>query len=797
MSTNNGDLPSVSHDARIDRGETSSRTEDTGNPTAHQEDARTTSRTVGPLTERSEFERFVEDTTGRRLRVYGRQLFRDVPTTFAPLESVPVPADYVLGPGDQLLIRAWGKIDLDARVTLDRNGQIYLPKIGMLNVAGLRAQQAEGYLHNAIGALFRDFDLNVSLGQLRSIQIFVLGNARQPGTYTIGSLSTLVDALFVSGGPSATGSMRHIQLLRASRLVATLDLYELAQKGDKSHDVQLLPGDVIYIPPIGAQVAISGDVNVSGIYELNGQTTLSTAIEEAGGLTNLAGTARVSLERIDDHRSRRLEEFPLDAPGLQRLLSDGDLVRIFPLSPKFENAVILRGNVAQPGRYMWKAGMRISELIPTRDVLITRSYWNKQNQLQPKSSDDPFSTSHSSSQFKDLLYPQESEQSFLLASDRPDNQLSYQELEREKLAHGQEPYTALDDAGRKPIVKESDEGSIDPFERSNTFQASTLSSIGQNSAEINWDYAVIERLDDRDLSTLLIPFCLSRAIDEKSSSDNQLLQSGDVVTIFSRVDLELPVEKHASFVRVGGEVNAPGMYRIRPGESLRAVVEQAGGLTSHSYLYAAFFTRVSTRRVQEEQLQQSIEQMQRELTSRYANITPAAGQTGIDQQAQLAMQQAALAQLASSKPSGRVVLEMRSDAATTGDIPDLPLEDGDALYIPPRLSTIQVNGAVYNTNAFRHVPGKPLIAYLDAAGGTTREADQKRTFVIRADGTVISRQSRVRSVHGSFEKLILLPGDAIIVPARIRVSSKMDSVLQATQFVSQTALTAASLSVIK
>jgi protein involved in polysaccharide export with SLBB domain len=195
--------------------------------------------------------------------------------------------------------------------------------------------------------------------------------------------------------------------------------------------------------------------------------------------------------------------------------------------------------------------------------------------------------------------------------------------------------------------------------------------------------------------------------------------------------------------------------------------------------------------------------MQRDLVSRFANATPQTGQTGADQQAQLSMQQAALARLSSIKPTGRVVLAMKPDAATIGDIPDFPLEDGDTFYIPPRLSTVQVAGAVYNANAFRHQPGKRLIAYLNDAGGATREADQRRIFVIRADGTVISRQSRNNYTqgyfysHGTFEKLRLLPGDAIVVPEKLRVSSKMNEFLQTTQLMSQMALTAAALSVVK
>ena len=305
-----------------------------------------------PLT-RTEFELFVQDVIGHRLMTYGRKLFDDVPSTFAPVERVPVPVDYVLGPGDELLIRAWGKIDIDARVTIDRDGQIYLPRVGALNVAGLRYAQVDGYLHAAISALFKDFAMNVELGQLRSIQIFVLGSARRPGAYTVGSLSTMVNALFVSGGPSATGSMRHVELIRNNQVVTEFDIYDLVKRGDKSHDRPLLPGDILFIPPVGPQAAIVGSVEEPGIYELSGETTIASALQSAGGLTSLAETRRALLERVEDHSRRRVEEFALDAVGMQRILRDGDLLQILPVSPEFANTITLRGNVAQPGRYAW------------------------------------------------------------------------------------------------------------------------------------------------------------------------------------------------------------------------------------------------------------------------------------------------------------------------------------------------------------------------------------------------------------------------------------------------------------
>jgi protein involved in polysaccharide export with SLBB domain len=765
-------------------------------------------RIVGPLTQKSEFEKFAEDAIGRPLPVYGRQLFDEVPTTFAPVEHVPVPADYVLGPGDELLIRAWGKIDLDSRVTVDRNGQIYLPKVGSLTVAGLRFEQVEGYLHSAIGALFKDFELNVAIGQLRSIQIFVLGSARQPGGYTVSSLSTLVDALFASGGPSATGTMRHIQLRRGGQTLTEFDIYDLMQKGDKSHDVRLLPGDVIYFPSIGAQVAISGDVNVPGIYELKGETTVGAALKGAGGMTSLADAERVVVERIENHSSRQVEEFALDTSGQGRLLRDGDLLRVFPLSPKFENAVTLRGNVAQPGLYAWKEGMRISDLIPSRGFLITRDYWNRENHLVPRVSAHPFGDPRAG-QFSEQQTGQPGDlganQYGNPRTDQPGNGQADQNgnQQADQFGNGQadqngsqqtdQPGNAQ--AGQSGILRTNQPGnrSNDQFGNSRT---PIIDTVGQISAEINWEYALIERLDERDLSTHLIPFRLAGAIDNPTSPDNQLLKAGDVVTIFSRADLELPMEKHASFIQVGGEVNAPGVYRVNPGETLRDVVKQAGGLTPHSYLYASILTRVSARQAQEKQLQQSTEQMQRELTAKFANSTPQAGQTGADQQAQLAMQQTALASLASIKPTGRVVLDMKPAAETIADMPDFPLEDGDTFYIPPRLSTVQVAGAVYNANALRYEPGKRLIAYLNDAGGATREADAKRIFVIRADGTVVSRQSRNSHSHGSYGNLKLLPGDAIVVPEKLIVSGGLQKFANYAQIISGAAMTGAVLATI-
>ena len=744
-----------------------------------------------PITVRSEFELFAEDAAGQALPVYGRQLFIQVPSTFAPMDHVPVPANYVMGAGDELFIRVWGKVGLQSRVVVDRNGQIFIPRVGALTISGIRYDQLENYIRSAIANLYKDFEVNVSMGQLRSIQIFVLGNARQPGVYTVSSLSTLVTALFASGGPAASGSMRRIELRRGNQTITEFDIYDLLRNGDKSRDVPLLPGDVIYIPPVGAQTAVVGSVTEPAIYEMKGDPTIGSILKDAAGLTNLASVDRALLERVDNHRRRAVDEFALDAAGLGRHLKDGDILRVFPISPRFENSVTLRGNVAQPGLYLWHEGMRISDLIPSRDVLLTRAYWNRQNFLASTSSPDSASRGEMASQDD---YPHPSDASRVDVSNDGSRQSS-----RTRTAGEAGVFEQTARMNSDPSDSSFDDNPMQPREYWDRPQRSAgarnhdvMNDVMQAGTEINWEYAAIERRDDNDLTTRIVAFNLGNAIDKTSSADNQSLKPGDVITIFSRKDIPLPQDKHAAFVRIGGEVNAPGVYRIEAGETLRGLVERAGGLTPHSYLYAAQLTRESTRKAQEEELRLSTAQMQRELSGRYATAKSLAPTNSAQQQADLNAQQELISQLSAVHPSGRIVLDMKPDAADASDIPDFPLEDGDTYYVPAKLATIQVSGAVYNENAFRYQEHKRLLTYLKAAGGPTRQADVRRVFLIRADGTVVSRQDHDGPWHNSFESLQLLPGDAIVVPTKLKSPTNfMQQLPFVTQILSQTAMTGA------
>ncbi|MEP7302891.1 MAG: polysaccharide biosynthesis/export family protein, partial [Caldimonas sp.] len=307
-------------------------------------------RRIEPPPRPGEFQRFVEGATGRLLPIFGSTFFADAADSFQSLDNVPVSADYTIGPGDEIVIRAWGAIDVDYRSTVDRNGMLNLPKVGSFNVAGVKAADLEKNLRAQIARLYNNFDLSVSLGQLRGLRVFVVGPAQRPGVVTLASQSTLLSAVVTAGGPAPSGSMRRILLRRDGRVISELDVYDFLVQGDKSKDVQLAAGDVVVFQPAGPRVALTGSLDTPAIYELkSAQEPLREVLRYAGGAPVLANPNRVQLERIDPAQplaARFVETFRLDAAGLQKPLRDGDVLTLLAISPQFANAVTLKGHVA-------------------------------------------------------------------------------------------------------------------------------------------------------------------------------------------------------------------------------------------------------------------------------------------------------------------------------------------------------------------------------------------------------------------------------------------------------------------
>ena len=274
----------------------------------------------------------IDFATGSGLGLFGQSFF-SAAGPLNPLEIVPVYEDYTVGPGDEILIRAWGQVDINLRLVVDRNGAINIPKVGVLPMANLKANQLEGFIKGQVGRIFKNFEMNVTLGRLRSNQVLVVGQASRPGKYTISAWSSLVNTLIASGGPSGVGSVRKIQVKRGGQVINEFDLYDLLLKGDESKDIRLQHGDMIFIPIRGDLVGVSGSVKVPAIYELKGGESVGDILNFAGGFTALAYPGRVVIERIKDHIKREIIELNLAQDGRAELVRDGDLIQVVPISP--------------------------------------------------------------------------------------------------------------------------------------------------------------------------------------------------------------------------------------------------------------------------------------------------------------------------------------------------------------------------------------------------------------------------------------------------------------------------------
>lgn len=656
---------------------------------------------------KSEFQDFVIQSTGKKLPIYGHNFFTNPPSTFAPLKDVPVPSDYAIGPGDELIVKIWGQIESNVSIVVDRGGVVDIPKVGPVSVAGVRYQDLAQHLKSAVARVYRNFELDVSLGKLRSLQIYVVGRAKKPGSYTISSMSTLVNALIASGGPAANGSIRHVQLKRGSLTISEFDMYDLLLKGDKSKDVQLLDGDVIYIPPVGALAAITGSIGNAGIFELGKQDTLEDLLNFAGGLTNTASGKTVSVERIHERTVRKVDEFQLDKLGLAKPIQDADLITVYSISARFDNAITLRGNIAIPGRHPWHEGLRISDVIPTKETLITDTYWANQNQAA---------------------------------------QLN-----------------AASDKGLRNEVKRVIE-------------------------EVNWDYAVIERLNSKDLTAMLIPFELGKAVVEHDPAQNLLLEAGDVITIFSKNDIQVPAANRTKYVLLQGEFLHAGLYQIQSGETLSQLVRRIGGVTSSAYLFAGEFNRESTRQIQQKHLDELIASTEQAILRSSANSADTSiSKDAAAAQAKAQAQSALLEKMKAIKATGRIVLEMPETQAKVDDIPNLILEDGDTFSVPAIPSTVSVMGNVYTQSAFIYKSSMSVGDYLAKSGGPTSNGNADEVYLLRADGTVFSKKQS-GWLFGSFASLNSLPGDTIIVPEQLEKYSLKKDIMDWTTVFYQFAL---------
>ncbi len=761
-------------------------------------DKKGSAQKAGPLAP-NEFQKFVLEVSGKAYPLYGSDFFENLRNHPTSAARAPVADDYVLGAGDQLLIRLWGSTSGETQVSLDRNGEISIPKLGTLKLAGVKASQAEGVVKSLFARHYKDFEISVTLGKLRKITVYVVGQSRFPGSYSLASQSTLTSGLFASGGPNGNGSIRRVQLKRQGAVVSEFDLYNFLSKGDKTADVKLHDGDVIYFPRAAGYMAFIGKVNTPGVYEIKDATeTVGDFLSLAGGLPVVADPRRATLERLSPgtDQPRRIEAFALDALGLQKTIKSGDLVSVAAIIPELANGITLRGNVAQPARLAWRAGMRVSDVISRKSLLISPDSTRRQNEVLFDAFEQERSARYRARIPLDLAIER-------MAEKMPqDAELDGKAKSGVTINMGQLPPSGFSSLGTIPgINQDSDRLAAKP---SFVPEDSLLERIGSLIEEVNLDYAVIERIHREDLRVSVIPFNLGRVLANATDPDNLPLEPGDVITVFSAKDLRVPLAKRRIFVLIEGEVQMPGVYPVLPGDSLTSLIQKAGGITPDAYLYGLGFYREEVRKSQQQNLQKLLNRMEAEGASALSQASQSTGATsdaGLLQAKILAMQQTqrqAVERVRSLKPEGRIALGVPAELQNRLDqLPRLRLSQGDRLYLPARPDFIYIFGSVNTESALIFKAGLTVADYLRSAG-LGSGADPDNVILLRADGSALTNQRRWGNELLSTQAM---PGDTIVIPEKLdresAWSSAIRSVKDFTQILYQLGLGVAAIKVLR
>ena len=334
---------------------------------------------------RSDFELFVrrlanvEPTDNDSIRRLGAELMTEGDRPDSQDALPRVPADYVVTPGDELVVTIWGSVDADLRLVVDRSGQILIPRVGSIPVGGVKFSDLNGLLTQKVGQVFRNFQLAVTLGRIRQVRVFVTGFVDRPGSYNVSGMSTIVNALIRAGGPSIAGSFRDIQLRRAGKVLTTYDLYDLLVKGDSTSDRTLQAEDVIHVGPVGVQIGLIGSVNRAGIFELKPGETVEDSLRMAGGWTAVADRTRLAVERLDTRNDIRILQLSMPA-GMSTKLSTGDVIRAFsavdsaiPVERQ-NKRVRIEGEVLRPGEYIMPAGSSVADALRIAGGMTASAY---------------------------------------------------------------------------------------------------------------------------------------------------------------------------------------------------------------------------------------------------------------------------------------------------------------------------------------------------------------------------------------------------------------------------------------
>ncbi|TFG59357.1 MAG: hypothetical protein E4H29_04400, partial [Deltaproteobacteria bacterium] len=508
------------------------------------------------------------DSEVRSLPHFGHDLFAPHPGA-ASLENMPPAPDYVVGPGDEIVVKMWGRVEGIQRMTIDRDGKIFFPKFGSLYVAGKTFTELKTYLRSKVSTI-AEVSSDVTLGQMKGIRVSLIGEVRLPGWYNVSSLHTALQVLSIAGGVKGIGTLRRIEVRRENRVVETIDLYDFLLKGETGSDTRLLSGDTIFVPVVGPLAALTGEVRRPAIYELRGEKTVLDLIRMAGGFTPSAFKRRIQVERLEAHDAKivlDLDADELEKSGRTFNLSDGDIVRVFPIVKADINAVNLAGNVVRPGKYELKPGMTVRTLLPDVNAFLPETYFDYAllTRLVPPD-------------LRKEVVPVNLREIVLEGKEGADVALKAQDTLTvfPRSAFKESPKVTISGEVRRP-------GSFDLKQGSRITDLVKLA--GDLTKSTFLPRAEVVRIDAKTRTFRTIYFDLGKAMagDEK---ENHVLEDEDQVRIHSLWETQ-----YRKTVTAAGDVNSPGERVLTEGERLSDLLFKAGGFQKSAYTKEAELTR--------------------------------------------------------------------------------------------------------------------------------------------------------------------------------------------------------------
>ncbi len=672
--------------------------------------------------------------------------------------SGPVPADYILGPGDTVRVQLFGNVNATYELEVSRDGVLNIPELGPMTVAGMRYSEFRTQLESRVQQSLIGTQVSVTMGQLRTIRIFVVGDVNRPGSYVVSSLATISSALYRSGGISDVGTLRDIQLKRDGKIVGRLDLYDLLLRGDTSGDHQLQQGDAIFVPPIGTTIGIGGAVKRPAIYEVRDDVTLGEALQLAGGLATDAFPAESTLERIGERRVRNVLSVDLSTnAGLALRIRNGDTLLVPRILPELDDTVILAGHVHRPGPYEWHERMRLTDLLPSLSALKPGADSNyllirRENpadlSIKTLSADlaaalaAPQSNANVRLQSRDTIYV------FNVEFGR--QRVIEPILEELQLQAGfGNLYEEVRIAGkvRAPGSYPLDEG----MRISDLLRAGGKLAEGAYTQEAELTRLTVMDGQNRNKRVILVDL---QAVLEGDPEADLLLEPYDHLNISP-----IPDWNSDWSVTIEGEVRFPGEYQILRGETLSHLMERAGGLTKEAFSEGAIFLREDLKQREQEQIEVLANRLEADLVSMSLQNLDTTGSEA------MSIGQSFLQQLRATEPVGRLVIDLErllGGSAAERNASDLELKNGDRLLVPGRSQSVTVLGEAQYPASHLYLPELQRDDYIARSGGLTRRADEDLIYVVRASGSVVSG-NRSSWFHRG-DGIEIRPGDTIVVP---------------------------------